>query len=155
MSGTGFMEVQGEIVSSAAAAFVDPPAHGLEIVVANPEQTQVLFMPVPPGGYDRVTRTGWKVVGKSGLAWRFRSPDTSARVRLSLDEVPRVDVKASGKHRDFATQLPVTPLRLTLRLDPSPFGARSVACGEIEFGGPELPPPSCTLKSRGRTLECR
>ena len=53
-------------------------------------------------------------------------------------------MKASGKRGSFATQLPITPLRLTLRLDPDPFGATSAACGEIDFEGPGLPPPSCT-----------
>ena len=66
-----------------------------------------------------------------------------------------MDVKASGKHGSFATQLPVTPLRLTLRLGPDPVGATSAACGEIDFAGPGLPPPSCSLKSGGSTLDCR
>ena len=153
ISGNDKFVVQGELESSAAAALTDPVAHGLQIVVTSPEDRQVLFVPVPAGAYDRVTRTGWKVVGRSGQAWKFRSADTSARVRLSLDEGPRVDVKASGKRWDFATRLPITPLRLTLRLDPDPFGAMSTACGEIDFEGPGLPPPSC--KSRGSTLDCR
>ena len=154
ISGNDTFLVQGELESSAAAAFADPVAHGLDILIASPEQPEVLFVPVPAGAYARAIRTGWKVV-RPGLAWRFRSSNISARVRLSLGERPRVDVKASGKRGSFATQLPVTPLRLTLRLDPDPFGAMSAACGEIDFEGPGLPPPSCTLKSGGSTLDCR
>jgi cysteine-rich repeat protein len=142
-------------LSSAAAAFLDPVAQGLQIVVdREPGITRELDVVVPPGLFDPVTRQGWKV-GKSGLTWTFRGADptlavTRVSVELSLKKGRRVAVKATGKRRTYAAAaLPAPPLVLALVLEPP--GATSPACGEVAFRDPGR----CKLESKGTVLDCR
>jgi cysteine-rich repeat protein len=149
--------VAGTFVSSAAAAFIDPVAHGLEIAIGIPGNPDGIDIVVPAGVYDPVTRQGWKT-DRSGIGWRFHGTDpalpaTRARVRLSLEGAPRVTVTASGQRRSFASELPSMPLLLGFVLDPP--AATSTVCGEFTFAGFVGMPPPCALRSNGTVLSCR
>jgi hypothetical protein len=140
----------GFAVSSAAAAFLDPPGRGLEIVIGPPEEFGELDLTVPPG-------PGW-TTSRSGRVWKFRSADPSlavsrVRVQLFAGTAPRVQVTASGKDASFAGTLPTTPLALHLVLDPPAI--TSSACGAVTFAGPGSDSPRCEVRSRGTTLVCR
>ena len=148
-------------ISSAAAAFLDPTATGLVILVADPSDAGTLTLTVPPGAYDDVTRQGWTVSHTghgSTMLWKFRSDDPSlavstARVRLSRDAPPpQVQVKASGSRRSFAVTRPALPLRVRVVLDPP--AATSIACGEASFA-PGSQSPRCALRSHDAVLSCR
>jgi cysteine-rich repeat protein len=148
-------------VSSAAAAFLDPIATGMVLLVADPSDAGALSVIVPPGTYDDVSRQGWTVSHTghgSTTLWKFRSVDPSlpvakARVRLSLDGPPEVQFQASGSRRSFAVTRPALPLRLRVVLDPP--ASTSVACGEASFGVPGSPAPRCALRSHDALLSCR
>lgn len=148
---------QFALSSAAVAAVLDPVAQGLEVVIGAPGTPGELDVVVPPGAFDPGSRQGWKVAG-SGRTWKFRGADPAlpvvrASVRLSLEEPPRVVVKARGKRRNFATLLPELPLAFRIIL--APPGATSPACGETVFAGLGAQPPRCELRSNGAVLVCR
>src|SRR5262249_19538660 len=145
--GDDAFEVAGTFVSSAAAAFIDPVAHGLEIAIGIPGNPDGIDIVVPAGAYDRVTRQGWKT-DKRGMRWGFHGPApalpaTRVRVRLSLAGTPRVSVEASGQRRSFASELPSMPLLLGFVLDPP--AATSTVCGQFAFAGFVGTAPHCEL----------
>jgi hypothetical protein len=148
----------GRPLSSAAAAFLDPVTDGPEIAIGTAGEPGSLGVTLPPGAYDPATGKGW-TAAKSSREWSFRGADpllpvTTAAIELVLGTSgPRAVVTASGERRSFADTIPALPLSLRLVLDP-PL-ATSATCGAAVFSGAGGPPPNCELKSQGTALSCR
>lgn len=159
VAGNDKLSLKAELpLSSAAPAFVDPVADGMEIAIGAAGEPGSLGITLPPGAHDPVSGQGWSLA-KSGRKWTFRGTDpllpvTKAAVKVVEDRRgARAVVKAGGKRRSFADTLPALPLSLGLVLDPP--RETSLTCGGVAFSGAGGPRPACELKSQGTALTCR
>lgn len=132
-----------------AEPLVDPVVNGLHVRLTDGGGT-VLDVTIPPGAYDPVSKTGWKV-NKRGNQWTWIAPKagapaalTKAVVAASRKVAGLVTFQVVGKHGSYEAD---TSLVAALEL-PGPG-----RCFEARF--PATPPakPSCAIAKR--TLKCR
>jgi hypothetical protein len=128
---------------------VDPVAYGLHVRVADGDGV-VLDLTLPPGAYDPVAKTGWKV-NKTGNRWTYVGPKTSPpggvtkMVLAASQKVPgRVTFACTGKKGAYEAD---TGIVAELGLPGAGL------CFQASF--PATPPakPSCAIVKS--TLKCR
>lgn len=125
----------------------DPDLAGLGIVV-NDADHALVNVTLPPGAYDKTTKTGWKV-DKKRTKWTWSAPKGGAyggivKVTLALNAKKgelKVGVKGAGGN--YAATPPAT---LALRF-PANDGCARAALAE---GG-----RSCAVKGKGKSLVCK
>lgn len=129
---------------------LDPPAHGIGVVVTAFSGTTVLDAVIPAGAYDPQTRTGWRT-SSTGRRWRYVNKSatpahglTSVVIRdLSSREPGLVSFSVRGRHGSFAAAPGAPALTGTLVLDPPT--AETGQCGAGTG--------ACVI--RGNALRCR
>jgi hypothetical protein len=131
----------------APAAAPDPDLAGLGFRLDDAQGT-VVDLAIPPGSFDKATKTGWKV-GKKRTKWIWTHPKRGApsgivKVMVAVRaKKALLIVKVKGTAGAFAVTTPVA-VALTF-----PDGGD---CGLTRFDGAGQ---SCVIKRKGKSLVCK
>ncbi len=125
----------------------DPDTAGLGIVLTAANGTLV-DVTIPPGGYDKATKTGWKV-DKKRTKWTWSHPKDGAYggiVKATLAINAKKGVLKVGVKGAAGAYAVTPPAALALRFPGSDGCARA---GLAESGR------TCVVKSKGKSLVCK
>lgn len=157
-SGDERVTFRGFFTNVPVSPAVDPVAKGLRFLIVASGGTTPVDITIPSGGYNPVTREGWRV-NSSGTTWTYRNagnpvPLVNGITRATLRAIPSQPGKYRFAIRGKNGTYPVIPANLplvgTLVID-TPF-ATTGQCGEAKFN---VAPLACTVVSRGRTIRCK
>lgn len=136
---------------------IDAIATGARLILEDANGDVLFDVAVPPGAYDKSTRSGWRV-NKPGTMASFRSLTpvdgvvNTLRFQTSKARRDLVKVRITGRKGGFAQSPVALPLSAIVVID-APTAATG-ACGEIHYlEAPAL--PSCSFNAPGSTLQCK
>ncbi|HEY8514733.1 MAG TPA: hypothetical protein VIS07_04365 [Candidatus Binatia bacterium] len=143
----------GQLDLPAPPTGLDPVTKGARVILADATGKVLLDVAVPPGAYDKTTRTGW-TASKRGNVFNFRSKTLAGGLvdKLKISFAPSkpklLKFTMSGRRGGFAAAPPALPLSAVVVID-APTAATG-ECGEIAFA-----PGGCAFNRNGSTLTCK
>lgn len=156
-AGSHKISVKGEIdLPHPFDPALDPIAIGARIDVRDAVGNPVVVADVPPGAFDKETKTGWKA-NKAGTSFTWKSAVgvngiTKVVLRWGSKKAPgRVKFKMLGKNGDFGVDLANLPLSAQVRFDAAP--ALTGQCAELGYEA--ATEPACTLNGAGNKVTCK
>jgi len=134
---------------------ISPLLHGLRVQVVDTVGT-ILDVTLPPGAYDKTTKTGWQV-NRTATQFNFKFPGgfqgiTSAKLQTDSKRPNGWKVSVQAKNGTFPVLANRLPLEVTVVVD-LPV-ATTGQCGRVTLPA-AIAPPGCLFDRTHNSFKCR